>query len=90
MENYYTGYTKIIDNKTYYFVKKFIIFPETASIPPILETYGMHTDFNKACAIAKIDNAKIREQVLAEIENNTQQAKVIEFNNDVINKKKAR
>lgn len=80
MENFYTAYTKIIENKTYYFVKKYLIFPELKDVAPVLESYGMHTDFNKACSIASIYDTHIREQLLNEAEGNVQQAKVIDFN----------
>jgi hypothetical protein len=91
MENYYTGYTKVIDNKTYYFIKKYIVFPAKENIPPVLENYGMHTDFNKACGIAQINDPAIRQQILSEIEGNIQHAKVIDLNNtDTVNKMKAR
>ena len=48
METYYTAYTKLLDFKTYYFVKKFSVFPELKDVPPFMESYGMHTDFNRA------------------------------------------
>jgi len=80
MENFYTSYTKVIENKTYYFVKKYLIFPEFKDVAPVLESYGMHTDFNKACNIASIHDPKIREQLLNEAEGTIQQAKVIELN----------
>lgn len=91
MENFYTGYTKVLDNKTYYFIKKFIIFPELKNVAPALEAYGMHTDFDKACSIASISDPLIKQQILDEIEGNIQQAKVIGINNGeaVINIKKA-
>jgi hypothetical protein len=87
MEHYYMGYTKVLDNKTYYFVKKYIVFPELKNIPPVLETYGMHTDFNKACSIALITDPVIKQRILNQIESNTQQAKVIDLNNNEIIKK---
>lgn len=80
MENFYTAYTKVIENKTYYFVKKYMIFPEFKDVSPALESYGMHTDFNKACSIASINDPKIREQLLNEAEGTIQQAKVIDLN----------
>ncbi|MEP7143684.1 MAG: hypothetical protein ABI707_12470 [Ferruginibacter sp.] len=80
MENFYTAYTKVIENKTYYFVKKFLIFPEFKDVSPVLENYGMHIDFNKACGIAQINDPKIREQLLNEAEGSIQQAKVIDLN----------
>ena len=80
MENFYNAYTKVIENKTYYFVKKYLIFPEFKDVAPVLESYGMHTDFNKACSIAAVNDPKIREQLLNEAEGTIQQAKVIDLN----------
>ena len=80
MENIYTAYTKMIENKTYYFVKKFMAFPELKNVEPILESYGMHTDFNKACSIAGVYDASIREYLLHEANGTLQQAKVIDLN----------
>jgi hypothetical protein len=89
MENYYTAYTKTIQNKTHFFVKKYVVFPEFKNVAPALESYGMHTDFDKACAIALITDPKIKQDLLNNIENNTQHAKVIELNNDSATKRKA-
>jgi hypothetical protein len=80
MENFYTAYTKVIENKTYYFVKKYLAFPEFKDVSPVLESYGMHLDFNKACSIASVNDPKIREQLLREAEGTIQQAKVIDLN----------
>jgi hypothetical protein len=80
MENFYTAYTKTIENKTFYFVKKYLIFPEFKDVAPVLESYGMHSDFNKACSIAGIYDPKIREQLLNEAESTIQHAKVIDLN----------
>ncbi len=80
MENFYTAYTKVIENKTYFFVKKFLAFPEYHNVSPVMESYGMHTDFNKACNIAGINDAGIREKLLIEAEGTVQQAKVIDLN----------
>ena len=80
MENIYAAYTKVIENKTHYFVKKYLVFPEFKDIPPMQEAFGMHTDFNKACEIAGILDPKIREQLLIEAEGTIQQAKVIDLN----------
>ena len=81
MENIYTAYTKVIENKTYFFVKKYLAFPELKDVPPMQEAFGMHTDFNKACEIAGIQDPKIREQLLSEAEGAVPQAKVIELKN---------
>jgi hypothetical protein len=79
MENIYTAYTKIIESKTYYFVKKFLAFPEYQNVEPVLESYGMHTDFNKACNIAGVYDAAIKERLLHEANGTLQQAKIIDL-----------
>ena len=89
MEAKYTAYTKVLENKTFYFVKKFSIFPEVENIPPILEAYGMHTDFEKACTIALLNDPAIKKQLLSEIEGNNQLAKVVNLNSEIVNKKRA-
>ena len=89
MENYYTAYSKELQGKTYYFVKWYVAYSEIKNVPPMLKGYGMHLDFNKACRIAGIDDKKIKEQLLQDIEANVQHAKVIEFNLNSISKTKA-
>ena len=59
MENIYTVYTKIINGLTFYFVKKYKTIPEYNDLPPILESYGMHSDFDKACSIAMTNSKPI-------------------------------
>ena len=81
METFYTAYTKLLDYKTYYFIKKFTGFPEFKDVSPVLDAYGMHTDFNKACSIAGLTDAKIKEQLLLQAEGNTQRAKIVELSN---------
>jgi hypothetical protein len=81
METFYKGYTKIIQDKPHYFVKKYLSFPEYKGVSDVLEGYGMHHDFNKACAIAGITDASVRKQLLDEIEGALPQAKIIELNN---------
>ena len=80
MENFYSSYTKIIENKTYFFVKKYLIFPEYKDLSPVMESYGMHVDFNKACSIAGINDPILKQQLLFEAQGTMQQAKVIDFN----------
>jgi hypothetical protein len=86
MENFYTAYTKVVEGKTYYFVKKFLRFPEIKDLAPVLESYGMHTDFEKACAIAGVSDLKIKEQLLAEAQATIPQAKVIDLNSNFSSK----
>lgn len=80
MENLYTAYTKVMDNKTYYFVKKYLVFPEFKDVEPMQESFGMHTDFNKACSIAGISDLIIRDRLFNEAMAIVQQAKVIDLN----------
>jgi hypothetical protein len=82
METFYTAYTKLLDYKTYYFVKKFTAFPEFKDVSPILESYGMHTNFDKACTIAGLTDPLIKEQLLQQAEENTPRAKVVELGNN--------
>lgn len=66
MEHYYTAYTKMINNTSYYFIKKYTRFSELKDAPAILENYAMHTNFIKACKIACIDDAVIMQQLFNE------------------------
>lgn len=81
METFYTAYTKQLNSSTYYFVKKFSSFPELKNVPPIMESYGMHTDFNRACTIAGVKDEAIKKQLLKEAVTTLQKAKVIELGN---------
>lgn len=67
-------------NRQYYFVKKYLSFPEYDNVEDIMEGYGMHTDFNKACNIAGVNDQKIRKQLLEGIQSEVPQAKIIELN----------
>jgi hypothetical protein len=79
MENYYTSYSKVVQNKKYYFVKKFLKFPEFHNVPDVLVGYGMHTEFDKACSIATVNDPMIRQKLLIEMEGNVEQSKVIDM-----------
>lgn len=80
MKYFYTSYTKLINNQTYYFVKKYLFFPELKDVEPLLANYGMHTDFYRACAIATVFDPAIRKQLYREAQATVQQAKLIDFN----------
>ena len=80
MENLYTAYSKVMDNKTYYFVKKYLVFPEFKDVEPMQESFGMHADFNKACSIAGVNDPIIREQLFNQAKGTVQHAKVIDLN----------
>lgn len=77
MENFYTAYTKVVHNTTFYFVKKYITFPEFKDVPNVLESYGMHADFNRACELAAVKDVEIRKHLLADIQDNENSAKII-------------
>ena len=79
MENFYTSYTKNVQGKTYYFVKKFLTFPEFNNVPNVLVGYGMHTDFDKACNIAMVHDTNIKLQLLNNMTGAVEKAKVIEM-----------
>jgi hypothetical protein len=69
MEYLYTVHTKLIDEKNYYFVKKMMAFPEMKGLAAdVVIGFGMHTDFEKACHIAGIDDAESRKTLLAQLE----------------------
>lgn len=69
MEYLYTVHTKLIDGKNYYFVKKMMVFPEMKGLAAdVVVGFGMHTDFEKACHIAGIEDAESRKKLLAQIE----------------------
>jgi hypothetical protein len=70
MKPFYTAYAKSINGITFYFVKSFQTFPEYKNVPPILQSYGMHTDFKRACSIAQVTDKEIKLQLLNEIEVN--------------------
>ena len=80
MENFYTAYTRVIQNTTFYFVKKYMTFPEYKDVPGVLESYGMHTDFNRACHIALINDNEIRKHLLSDLQNNPNSGRVIHMN----------
>jgi hypothetical protein len=77
MENFYTAYTKVVQNTTFYFVKKYVTFPELKDVPSVLESYGMHANFNLACEIADVKDNEVKEQLLADIQDNESSAKII-------------
>lgn len=80
MEIFYKAYTKEINGTNYYFIKKYLTFPEYRNVPDILESYGMHKDFNRACRIALITDNNIREQLLNTLPVDRKRPKVIQMN----------
>ena len=70
MENFYSAYVRTVNGDTYYFVKKYQVFPEYKEVPPILDSYAMHTDFEKACKIATVCDKAIQQQLINELQHN--------------------
>ncbi|MGB4845882.1 MAG: hypothetical protein WBP16_15560 [Ferruginibacter sp.] len=84
MEHLYTVHTKIIEGKTYYFVKKLLAFNEFKGLAEVVIGYGMHIDFDKACSIAGIQDAAIRQSLLLDLEEcNKLQEPVVPVNNTI-------
>ena len=82
MKNVFTGYTKIVENETFYFVKKYTAFPELKGVPDFLESFGMHKDFNEACKIAAITDAAIKEYLLSQMTETENDTRVIQMNSN--------
>lgn len=79
MKNIYTSYSKTVLGKNYFFVKKYLTFPEFNNVPDVLVGYGMHTDFDKACSIAMVRDVSIRMKLLNSMARCQEQAKIIEM-----------
>lgn len=76
MEYLYTVHTKLIDDKTYYFVKKLMALSEFKGLADMVVGFGMHTDFEKACRIAGIDDPECRKKLLIELEERSKPAEL--------------
>lgn len=81
MKYSYETYFKMIENRKYYFVKRYLQFKEFGdNLCDVLEGYGMHSDFNKACVIAGIKDQSLQQQLFAQMEAKLSEIKVIEMN----------
>lgn len=69
MKTIYNAYAKSINGTTFYFVKTFRTFPEYKNVSPILEAYGMHFRFDKACEIAQLYDRETQLNLLYKIDN---------------------
>ncbi|CAN5161496.1 hypothetical protein BH09BAC2_BH09BAC2_13900 [soil metagenome] len=86
MKYIYTAYTKVINNVTFYFVKKYLTFPQYKNVRDMLEGFGMHTTFEGACNIAKLEDENIKLQLLNQIQEPPSATKVIQMNNEPLSK----
>ncbi len=77
MENIYKAYTKEINGKTFYFVKRFSAFPEIENSPSILDYMGMHTNFYKACTLAHVYDEIVVNRLLNELHIIPESARII-------------
>ncbi len=77
MENIYKAYTKEINGKTFYFVKKFSAFTEVENCPAILDSMGMHTNFYRACKIAQVNDDVAVNKLMNELHIIPESARVI-------------
>lgn len=77
MESIYKAYIKEINGVNFYFVKKYIAFPEHEDFPNVLDSMGMHSDFFKACDIAKVYNEVVVTRLMNELHIIPQSARVI-------------
>jgi hypothetical protein len=77
MKHVYTAYTRMVNKDTFYFVKKYSVFPEYQDFPKVLDSMGMHVDFYRACSIAEIYDEAIVNQLLNELHILPETAKVI-------------
>lgn len=68
MENSYSAYTKTINGTTFYFVKKYQVFPEYKDVPAYLDGYAMHNSFEKACKIAMVADKAIQKQLMSQLQ----------------------
>ena len=81
MKSMYTAYSKEINRKTHYFVKKFNYFPELENVPPILESMGMHKDFLRACDFANVEDENTVQELMEQLSLTRVSGKVIPIQN---------
>lgn len=77
METIYTAYSKVVNNVNFYFVKKYTIFPEYENSPQILDSFGMHTDFYRACDIANIYDECIINKLMSDLKLIPESARIV-------------
>lgn len=79
MEQIYSAYKKNVQGKDTYFVKRFLVFPEYPMLEPVMDGYGMHASFEKACSIAGITNAATISDLRSEADGVPAEAKVVKM-----------
>lgn len=89
MENVYKAYTKEINGKTFYFVKKFSVYSEFEGSAMLLDHMGMHPNFYKACNLAQIDDEMALSGLMNELHIIPESARVIHMSRVKIPKVKS-
>jgi hypothetical protein len=82
MKQVYSAYLKQVNDVTYFFVKKYQSFPDIPGIPDIQQGFGMHENFEKACAIAGLTDATCMQELYQACLASLPQAKIIELSTD--------
>lgn len=77
MKTFSVAYVKTINGTPFYFVKTYQSFPEFQNVSPVLKTYGMHSNFKKACKIAQVCDPETEEQLMTQLEHKAAACKVI-------------
>ena len=65
MEHTFTAYRKQLQGIDHYFVKKIQRFPEYDGVADVVIGYGMHHNFDKACAIAGLHDAALKARLFS-------------------------
>jgi hypothetical protein len=83
MNYIYESYFKTIKGEKHFFIKKYLRLIGIGDVSDVMEGYGMHTDFKKACLIAGIKELEIQQKIFDSMEVNKAEAKVINLNSSL-------
>lgn len=73
----YTAYTRTVNDKTFYFVKKYNDYEGVRNLPPVLDSMGMHKDFLRACELANVEREEDVMQLMDQLNLTFYSGKVI-------------
>lgn len=77
MEKIYKAYQRKVNNEVLYFVKEYYSFPDLSDSAVILENYGMHANFFKACKIAQIRDKQVIRSLHQQFEPEKHEGKIV-------------
>ena len=83
MNYIYESYFKTIKGEKHFFVKNYLRLDGIGEVSDIMEGYGMHTDFKKACLIAGIKEVHLQQKIFDSMEANLAEAKIINLNSSL-------